>query len=97
MSEIKWFFGYRCEIGLSCVVDGGWFGVVRAPVWHPMRSCGLGEFSILKISDEWVVGIGVMCSFYKASNACWCVASTLKRMQDSWDRLSPYEREYLVR
>jgi hypothetical protein len=96
MSEIRWCFGYRCEIGPSCIVEGGWIGVVYAPIWHPIRSLGLDEFFVLKISDDWIVCIDTMSSFYKVSNKCWSVASTLRRMQDDWDRFSPYEREYRI-
>jgi len=40
---------------------------------------------------------GDYSSILGAVSTCWRVAARLRRMQDEWDQLSPYEREYVIR
>ena len=95
MNEMKYHFGFQCWI---CGDEGSlcWYGRVVVPRWHPVRVRGLDDYVVLMCGDKWVVFLGGDNSFYRTSNACWSVASTLRRMQDDWDRLSPYEREYMI-
>jgi len=91
MEEI-WNFGYRGEV--SCI-ECFWYGTVYAPRWHPIRSKGLVGHLVLMIKDEWNI-VEVFDARQKA--LCWLfhTAEILHLMQEKWDSLSPYEREYLV-
>ena len=90
----RWYFGYRCEVS-----DGEcfWHGSVCVPRCHPVRSVGFDDHLVLLISGEWNVLLDINDTLLGAVTAVHVAASRLRRMQDDWDRLSPYEREYMVR
>ena len=93
MSEM-WYLGYRCGIykdeGSLC-----WYGRVYVPGWHPIRLLGLGDEVVLRCGGEWVVFLGGKTR-PAAVTGVHVAAARLRRMQDDWDRLSPYEREYRI-
>ena len=91
--EIFWYVGYRC--GISCV-PWGWIVDIRVPRWHPIRSTGFGDWDVLLIRGEWVMSKSSEASRTTAIDVLLDVAEELRVMQGEWDRLSPYEREYLV-
>ena len=91
----RWYFGYRCKI----YVDKGslsWYGRVYAPIWHPVRSFGLGDEVVFRCRDSWVVFFGGK-THRDIMTAVQVAALMLGTMQNDWDRLSPYEREYMIR
>ena len=94
MSDIRWYYGYRCKIYL----DKGslcWYGRVYVPLWHPVRTRGFGDEVVLRCGGEWVVFLSGK-THLGAMTAVHVAASRLRRVQDDWDRLSPYEREYRI-
>lgn len=95
MVETIWNFGYRCEILRGMC---SWVGIVFAPRWHPVRVAGLDDLLVFMIKGEWNVFTGSKnaLSHYEELNEVYGVASKLYVMQDEWDTLSPYEREYLI-
>lgn len=102
MEEI-WNFGYRCEVGIGAVT-GELYGVVSVPKWHPIRSGGAYSFTgcripaadILLIRGEWIIYTDFAEDHIMAWTDVMCIAARLRKMQDEWDTLSPYEREYLI-
>ena len=96
MSETRWYYGYQCEVGTEASEWGLWYGQVNVPRCHPVRNDGLDDLLVLACHRcMWTVflegktHLGVMTAVQVA-------ASRLRRMQDEWDRLSPYEREYRI-
>ena len=92
----QWHFGYRC--GLTHNKDTGlWHGVVYVPRCHPVRLVGFDDLLVLMIGGEWNVFLGARDACFKPSTELMLVAYHLRAMQVAWDRLSPYEREYVIR
>ena len=89
----RWFFGYQCNISES---SSYLWGYVYAPRWHPIRSHALDDSFVFLVTGRWIVSVRSENVFCEVSDACQRVASTLRRMQDEWDKLSPYEREYRI-
>lgn len=89
---IKWFFGYQCDISHDVCGHGHIF----VPRWHPVRVSGFDDRFIFMYRGEWIVPIEECNDFYEMLNQCWQAASNLRELQDEWDQLSPYEREYRV-
>lgn len=93
MEEI-WNFGYRCEI---LETECFWEGAIYVPRWHPVRVGGLDDnLLVLMIGGEWNVFIESVSTHQRALTDTIRAAYMLRVMQDKWDSLSPYEREYLV-
>lgn len=96
MIERKQYFGYRCKIA-DHEYDEYWCGVVCVPRWHPVRSVGYGDRLVLLFGGEWNVFINGDYPRLEMLDAVQLTAARLRSMQNGWDRLSPYEREYVVR
>jgi len=91
MEEI-WNFGYRGEVSF---IECFWYGTVYAPRWHPIRSKGLVGNPVLMIKGEWTI-VEVFDKRQDAAEWVFKTACLLHVMQETWDSLSPYEREYLI-
>ena len=93
MSETRWYFGYKCE-----VIDGlsSWCYVVHVPRSHPVRVVGLGDAFVWLAHDGWIIVEGGFSGWWNALVASQSIAEKLRELQNSWDRLSPYEREYMI-
>ena len=89
----KWFFGYRCKLSYD---DAGWYGHITVPRSHPIRCEGFDDCFIFHHHGEWIIPIEERKSFYETSDACYHAAGLLRYMQNRWDQLNPYEREYAV-
>jgi hypothetical protein len=93
--EVAWLHGCRCSIGIG--EDGMWYGSVLVPRSHPVRNKGLDNLLVMCCyKGMWMVFIDPTESALSARIDVQIVAQRLKHMQDDWDRLSPYEREYRI-
>ena len=94
MTEIRWYFGYRCE-----VIDGScsWYYVVHVPRSHPVRVFGFGGAFVWSANDGWIIVEGGFHDRVGVLDEMQTAAGRLRSLQMEWDRLSPYEREYLIR
>ncbi len=95
MIKTGWYLGYRYELHEFAEDDACWVGMVYAPMWHPVRF-GLTDLFVVLFCNEWVVPINDVDSFGETLDGVFSVAYALRAMQDEWDRLSPYEREYRI-
>lgn len=95
--ETKWFSGYKCEIAITYIVEGEWCGVVKVPRWHPVRLKSFGDHFVFLVGSTWDVFIEGYLTRLDALTNVDNIASRLRYMQDDWDGLSPYEREYVIR
>jgi len=96
MNEIRWCFGYRCRLSFGGVARQ-WRGSVYVPRWHPVRSVGLDDLLILMIGGEWNVFTDWCDTHFEVLDCVVSAAYSLRGMRVAWDRLSSYEREYLIR
>jgi len=97
MHEVRWFYGYRCEVSIDIGEDDLWHGTVHVPIWHPVRCSGLDDLLVLCcFRGMWMVCVDGAKTRFDAITGVNITASRLRRMQDDWDRLSPYEREYQI-
>lgn len=90
---LRWFFGYRCEISYG---SAGWCGHVFVPRWHPIRAMTFGDSFIFLYHGEWIIPIEGCNSFHETYDNCVGSAGILRHIQDDWDNVGPYEREYKV-
>ena len=90
----QWHFGYKCK-----VAKGGclWYCVVHVPRSHPVRVGGIGDCFVWSAHDGWIVVENGFHDRVSVLDAVQTIAGRLRSLQNSWDRLSPYEREYLIR
>jgi hypothetical protein len=92
MEEI-WNFGYRGTVKHS---EFGWHGTVCAPRWHPVRAEGRDNLLVLMwTKGEWSI-FKNFDTLRETLYWLWDTAGILKVMQEKWDILSPYEREYRI-
>ena len=93
----KWLYGYRCDL-IHGAYTHRWYGVVYVPRWHPVRLVGLDDLLVQTVHrGVWSVFTSGCDSRFESLDARVSAAYSLRVMQVEWDRLSPYEREYLIR
>lgn len=94
MKETIWLFGYQCSLGN--IGGDRRAGDVTVPRWHPIRSAELGDCPVLVRCDSCVVYTPGFQLYYATSMEVCDIAFALRCMQQEWDQLTPYEREYRV-
>ena len=93
MIETRWQFGYKCEV-VNCM--RAWHYIVYVPSSHPVRVDGLGDLFVFKTYRGWTVVGDDYVDRVGALDAAQMVAAKLRSLQNAWDQLSPYEREYRI-
>ena len=91
--ETRWCFGYECTL-VNCV--SYWVGVVAVPLWHPVRSEGFGDKTVLLVGGRWWVPTDGEGTRVETLDAVLDIVVVFRAMQVAWDALSPYEREYRI-
>jgi hypothetical protein len=95
--EIRWYYGYSCKVATEASEWGEWYGLVDVPIYHPVRTKGLDDLIVLKLSRGiWTVFIDDVTTRHEMLDAVQLTAAKLRSMQNEWDQLSPYEREYRI-